>query len=67
MKDWRRFHRKEWRDFFVEMTLCSWGVGIYISPIGQKHLYDLMIGPFCVGYEYKTKAYRRAVSISKKE
>jgi hypothetical protein len=61
MKDWQHFRRKELGDFFVEMTLASWGIGFYISPTGPKHLYDLMLGPFCIGYEYKTRAYRRAV------
>ncbi len=61
MKDWKRFRRKEWHGFFIEMTLASWGIGFYISPTGQKHLYDIMLGCLSVGYEYKTKAYRRAI------
>lgn len=59
-KDWKHSRRKEWHDFFVEMTLASWGFGICIDPTGHKHLYCIMVGPFSLGYEYKTKAYRRA-------
>lgn len=60
--NWKHSRRKEWHDFFVEMTLASWGLGIAIFPTGHKHLYDIQIGPFSIGYEYKTKAYRRAIA-----
>ena len=59
--NWKHFRRKEWKDFFVEMTLASWGLGVYISPMGQKHLYCLQILPFAIGYEWKSKAYKRAM------
>lgn len=62
MKNWKHFRRKEWKDFSIEMTLASWGLGIYISPTGQKHLYALQILPFSINYEYKTRAYRRAIA-----
>jgi len=65
MKGWRNFHRREWHDFFIEFTLVSWGLGIHVSPTGQKHLYCIQVGPITIGYEYKTKAYRRAVSHTK--
>lgn len=65
-KSWKDFRRKEWRDFFVEVSLASWGFGIYISPTGHKHLYDIQVGPFTIGYEYKTKAYRRACKLATK-
>lgn len=65
-KDWKHSRRREWHDFFVEMTLASWGFGIGIFPTGQKHLYCVQVGPFSLGYEYKTKAYRRACRLSVK-
>ena len=60
-ENWKHFRRKEWHDFFVEMALASWLFGVTIDPTGHKHLYCISVGPFSIGYEYKTKAYRRAV------
>jgi len=65
MKDWKRFRRKEWKDFFIELTLASWGIGFYVDLVGHKKLFDIMIGCVTVGYEYKTRAYRRAIRLNR--
>ena len=60
-ENWQHFRKKEWHGLFAEIHLASWAFGFGLMPTGMTQLYCIDVGCFSIGYEYKSKALRRAI------